>query len=672
MGKAQRHIKAIAKKDYKYCSKYLLEILTELNDEGLPVINHIKNIPICSQSKYKHSIAMGIAKYFQKKARSAGKLVRMDRLRRSLRESFRRKKEHVPECSKPHQWQSDEAAVRSGTCNFAVKYLGCVEVFESRGMQVCEEALKLLRVGFGGIVIGVLKLGTKTNSRRRPIKGILYVTGDGLRVVEDETKVGLIVDQTIEKVSFCAPDRNHDRGFSYICRDGTTRRWMCHGFLAVKDSGERLSHAVGCAFAACLERKQKRDKECGVTMTFDPNNSTFTRTGSFRQTSLTERMQDPQECKPADPPPVKQVHNPFAIERPHATPMMLQRQGSFRGFSQLSQSSPFKRQLSLRLNELPSTLERQRSLSLESSDFSRENGPESPQLPPRTTRDRLHSLPNAVNMSPIMEGSPVVDKHDTISAMCQQVSQGLSFLSNTDDPFVRSMNQPAGNPALAALQTHYNANVSKQPFISQARQPAFTSMSNSVVPQSYISSVYTSQTSAINTMNSQPVNPVAFTNPLFIFFLFSLIFSFSVAMAINQPSITNPWSQALIVSEAVAAPSAAEAWLASAESIPKSASNPCDLFVANQFNGEISSVGQQQPAGVMAAPSPRRAPHLAQLRSQSLGDAPSNLPKTEPWANGTSSRDPFDAEWAALAATRSQTSTNPFQQNSMKAFEVKL
>ena len=47
---------------------------------------------------------------------------------------------------------------------------------------------------------------------------------------------GLIVDQTIEKVSFCAPDRHHEKGFAYICRDGTTRRWLCHGFLAIKDS----------------------------------------------------------------------------------------------------------------------------------------------------------------------------------------------------------------------------------------------------------------------------------------------------------------------------------------------------------------------------------------------------------------------------------------------------
>ncbi|KAJ9585071.1 hypothetical protein L9F63_020579, partial [Diploptera punctata] len=342
---------------------------------------------------------------------------RMDRLRRSFRDSFRRRKEHVPESSKPHQWQADEAGVRAGTCNFHVKYLGCVEVFESRGMQVCEEALKVLR-----------------NSRRRPVKAILYVSGDGLRVVEDETK-GLIVDQTIEKVSFCAPDRNHEKGFSYICRDGTTRRWMCHGFLALKESGERLSHAVGCAFAACLERKQKRDKECGVTMTFDPKNSTFTRTGSFRQASITERLQDPQDIKPADPPPVKPVFNPYAIERPHATVSMLQRQGSFRGFQQLNQASPFKRQMSLRISDLPSTLERQRSLSLEGSDF---------RLPP------VHMK---APVSPIPEASPLSDRGgDSVSAMCQQLSQGLSLLSSNDD-FLTDTPKPQGRKKSTSSST---------------------------------------------------------------------------------------------------------------------------------------------------------------------------------------------------------------------------
>ncbi|KAJ8669823.1 hypothetical protein QAD02_001082 [Eretmocerus hayati] len=325
----------------------------------------------------------------------------MDKLRRSFRDSFRRRREQQPaEATRALQWQADESAVRAGTCTFQVKYLGCVEVYEARGIQVCEEALKVLK-----------------NSRRRPVRALLHVSGDGLRVVEDETR-GLIVDQTIEKVSFCAPDRNNERGFSYICRDGTTRRWMCHGFLVLKESGERLSHAVGCAFAVCLERKQQRDKECNVTMTFDQRTSTFTRSGSFRQPSLTERLQDSRE-RAIDVVPVRQVYNPFAIERPHATPSMLERQGSFRGFNQLNQASPFKRQLSLRVNDLPSNFERVRSHSLEPTDLAR-----LPQTLP-------HQIPPRPAVSPIPEISP--SGQDSVSVMCQQLSRGLSLLSSTDD-----------------------------------------------------------------------------------------------------------------------------------------------------------------------------------------------------------------------------------------------
>jgi hypothetical protein len=56
-----------------------------------------------------------------------------------------------------------------------------------------------------------------------------------------------------------------------------------------------LSHAVGCAFAICLEKKQQREKE-KVTVTYNENGTSFTRLGSFRQTTLTERLQDPQSA----------------------------------------------------------------------------------------------------------------------------------------------------------------------------------------------------------------------------------------------------------------------------------------------------------------------------------------------------------------------------------------
>ncbi|KAM9091012.1 protein numb homolog isoform 4-T8 [Megaptera novaeangliae] len=343
-----------------------------------------------------------------------------------LRQSFRRKKDvYVPEASRPHQWQTDEEGVRTGKCSFPVKYLGHVEVDESRGMHICEDAVKRLKAerkffkGFFG------KTGKKA------VKAVLWVSADGLRVVDEKTK-DLIVDQTIEKVSFCAPDRNFDRAFSYICRDGTTRRWICHCFMAVKDTGERLSHAVGCAFAACLERKQKREKECGVTATFDASRTTFTREGSFRVTTATEQaereeiMKQIQDVKKAEtdktvvgssvalgntaPSPSSptsptsdataslEMNNPHAIPRRHAPIEQLARQGSFRGFPALSQKmSPFKRQLSLRINELPSTMQRK-------TDF---------------------PIKNAV---PEVEGEA-----ESISSLCSQITN--AFSTPSEDPF---------------------------------------------------------------------------------------------------------------------------------------------------------------------------------------------------------------------------------------------
>ena len=66
----------------------------------------------------------------------------------------------------------------------------------------------------------------------------------------------------------------------------------------------------------------------------------------------------------SEPVPVRKVENPFAVERPKATTNMLVRQGSFRGFENLQKdSSPFKRSVSLRLSDLPSTLQRQGAIT---------------------------------------------------------------------------------------------------------------------------------------------------------------------------------------------------------------------------------------------------------------------------------------------------------------------
>ncbi|XP_060119281.1 protein numb homolog isoform X2 [Heteronotia binoei] len=390
-----------------------------------------------------------------------------------LRQSFRRKKDvYVPEASRPHQWQTDEEGVRTGKCSFPVKYLGHVEVDESRGMHICEDAVKRLKAerkffkGFFG------------KSGKKAVKAVLWVSADGLRVVDEKTK-DLIVDQTIEKVSFCAPDRNFDRAFSYICRDGTTRRWICHCFMAVKDTGERLSHAVGCAFAACLERKQKREKECGVTATFDASRTTFTREGSFRVTTATEQaereevmrqIQDtkvetdvktaasgaasgntvPSSSSPTSPTADvaasgdKESNNPHAIPRRHAPIEQLARQGSFRGFPALSQKmSPFKRQLSLRINELPSTVQRK-------TDFPMKN-----------------SVPE-------VEGEA-----DSISSLCSQITN--AFSAPSEDPFSSApMTKPV--TAVAPQSPAVQVNGTASAFSVLAAKPVQTTVAPTAIP----------------------------------------------------------------------------------------------------------------------------------------------------------------------------------------------
>ncbi|XP_033621885.1 numb-like protein [Fukomys damarensis] len=341
----------------------------------------------------------------------------MNKLRQSLR---RRKPAYVPEASRPHQWQADEDAVRKGTCSFPVRYLGHVEVEESRGMHVCEDAVKKLKA-----------MG------RKSVKSVLWVSADGLRVVDDKTK-DLLVDQTIEKVSFCAPDRNLDKAFSYICRDGTTRRWICHCFLALKDS---VVIEPGVVAHACNPSTQVAEaggspRVQGLNYKGEPA-SKKTKTnfqplwGFFPGARLAQWAPwgffpkaeaaaapavAPGPAQPGHVSPTPATTSPgekgeagtpgaagttaAAIPRRHAPLEQLVRQGSFRGFPALSQkNSPFKRQLSLRLNELPSTLQRR-------TDFQVKGTVPEMEPPGASDSDGINALCTQISSSFASAGAP--------------------------------------------------------------------------------------------------------------------------------------------------------------------------------------------------------------------------------------------------------------------------
>lgn len=173
-------------------------------------------------------------------------------------------------------------------------------------------------------------------------------------------------------------------------------------------------------------------------MSFDMNNKTFTRTGSFRQQTMTERLANADTAVVApNQNNNNKAANPFAIERPHATPSMLERQGSFRGFTQIGTASPFKRQMSLRINDLPSNAERQRAF-----------------LDPTS--------PHRTSVSPIPEVT-ATQPTDTVSQLCQELSQGLSLLTKNDaDDFYLSKDTTQN------LSTTVNSTSSIGPYLSMS------------------------------------------------------------------------------------------------------------------------------------------------------------------------------------------------------------
>ncbi|XP_040978004.1 protein numb homolog isoform X7 [Aquila chrysaetos chrysaetos] len=615
-----------------------------------------------------------------------------------LRQSFRRKKDvYVPEASRPHQWQTDEEGVRTGKCSFPVKYLGHVEVDESRGMHICEDAVKRLKSLPTVIALDLSPLflqerkffkGFFGKSGKKAVKAVLWVSADGLRVVDEKTK-DLIVDQTIEKVSFCAPDRNFDRAFSYICRDGTTRRWICHCFMAVKDTGERLSHAVGCAFAACLERKQKREKECGVTATFDASRTTFTREGSFRVTTATEQaereeimrqMPDakvetevktvapgaaPNNTAPSSGSPTsptaevaasldKEMSNPHAIPRRHAPIEQLARQGSFRGFPALSQKmSPFKRQLSLRINELPSTVQRK-------TDFPMKN-----------------SVPE-------VEGET-----DSISALCSQITS--AFSTPSEDPFSSApMTKPVTvvapqSPAFQGTEWSSTSSGAASPSLFQGNHRRTPSEADRWLEE--VSKTVRAQQQPTPTPAPQPLlqPPPAASQSAPAFPVSTFIAPQPVPVG-----VVPPMQPAFIPAQPYAV---ANGMTYAAPSVPVVGITPSQM-VANVFG----------TAGHAPSAHPHQSPSL--VKQQTFPQYESNSATTSPFFNPPAQHngsaafngvdsgkraaedkhsqppaaapqvDPFEAQWAALESKAKQRTnpspTNPFSSDLQKTFEIEL
>lgn len=170
-----------------------------------------------------------------------------------------------------------------------------------------------------------------------------------------------------------------------------------------------------------------------------------------------------------EPVPVKEVHNPFAIERPHATPQLLERQGSCRIFKGLNQNSPFKRQLSLRFST-PSQMERHRRSALQQqtqdSMFNKFDTSIGSHFSPSTANQPTFGENFTNNSQPQAKQNESSTLNADLSAMCNYMTENLTMMSNKQDLFA----------------DNFQFNQSKSPVITKAN--ITSSISASATPSS--------------------------------------------------------------------------------------------------------------------------------------------------------------------------------------------
>ncbi|KAG8550849.1 hypothetical protein GDO81_019621 [Engystomops pustulosus] len=358
-------------------------------------------------------------------------------------------------------------------------------------------------------------------------------------------------------------------------------------------------------------------------------------------------------CGPADKGEAGGQH---AIPRRHAPLEQLVRQGSFRGFPALSQkNSPFKRQLSLRLNELPSTL--QRKTNFQDKSQVPEMDPAGPPDP-----DGITDLCNQINTSFTNKPpeDPFINGNGTMTPPHVAPRQTAQNIPGWTDPALTApapSNFQMGHRRTPSEAERWLEEVAKAAKAQQQQQQ----QQQEPVPQPMVAVPMAVPTA----VQAYPVSYDAAPAPVGMFIA--------------------PHMQPAYVPVGGYTPSMANSMSYPAPSVPVVGITPSQM-VANVFCSAT-----QVPSSNLASktnPFPQSILHSSTTSVPNpvpSHPAPSG-PKSNGTANGTWPPDPsqlrlastaqevdqFEAQWAALESKSQQRMANPFSNELQKTFQIEL
>ncbi|KAE9420183.1 hypothetical protein Angca_005619, partial [Angiostrongylus cantonensis] len=150
-------------------------------------------------------------------------------------------------------WIHPPDVLLNGRVEYNVKLFGSQEVKEAKGTDIIRDAIQAIQFQNG------VKRFESTQPGAKLQKVDLQINVDGVTIVDSKTKVALHCCP-LQKISFCADDKQDKRIFSFITRSQSDpEKHQCFVFLSDK-MAEQITLTVGEAFDLAYKRYMDRNK----------------------------------------------------------------------------------------------------------------------------------------------------------------------------------------------------------------------------------------------------------------------------------------------------------------------------------------------------------------------------------------------------------------------------
>ncbi|XP_075924217.1 PTB domain-containing engulfment adapter protein 1-like isoform X3 [Petromyzon marinus] len=143
---------------------------------------------------------------------------------------------HIYQVNKDKPWIHRPELLTDGFVSYNVKFLGCYEVEEPKGLPAVEGAVRKLK--FANLI--------KRSEGHKLRKALLQISVVGVRLLDCKTKE-ILHSCPLERISFCAHHEADRHVCTFVCKNVQWKKHMCFALEGEK-CAEKVTLTIGQAF----------------------------------------------------------------------------------------------------------------------------------------------------------------------------------------------------------------------------------------------------------------------------------------------------------------------------------------------------------------------------------------------------------------------------------------